>query len=405
MKTTKLVSVIFAVIMMIGLLTCTVFADGVVAEIDGVGYETLEAAIDVAEEDDTITLMTDIELAGATASVVAAGDGEVYAMADGVTLDLGGNTIKITEGDYLAFAGNDITITKGSIENGGIAAVGGTLTLSEIEITVNPSKWEYAVWSLKKGTEVTIVSGKYANGKIGHDVLAEDKGKIVLEGGMFKFFNNETKKYLADGYMVVDGEEDPYNYTVVRIVAEIGGVEYATLEDAIAAADAGTTITLATDIELAGEKASVVAAGDGKVYKMADGVTLDLGGNTIKITAGDYLAFAGTDITITNGSIKNGGIAAVGGTLTLSEIEITVNPSKWKYAVWSLKKGTTVTIVSGKYAGSKIGHDVLAEDKGKIVLEGGMFKFFNNETKKYLADGYTVEKNAAAPCNYTVIAQ
>ena len=82
-------------------------------------------------------------------------------------------------------------------------------------------------------------------------LLADSEAAVELPGGVS--FNTNGKNYTgavtaADGYAVLNNDGI---YTTAVAVAKIGDVMYATLEAAIAAAQAGETVTIVKDIKLA----------------------------------------------------------------------------------------------------------------------------------------------------------
>ena len=110
----------------------TVSYTHLVASIDGHEYPTLEAAIEEAEDGDTITLLSNTEVGG-------------IRLDKSLIFDLSGNTITGSDTDAYVFSPWDVdTIFKdGVIEvirqtpgSMGIQAVGGNLTLDDVELKV-----------------------------------------------------------------------------------------------------------------------------------------------------------------------------------------------------------------------------------------------------------------------------
>lgn len=104
----------------------------------------------------------------------------------------------------------------------------------------------------------------------------------------------------------VSGSNVEYLEPEVSAEAEVGGVEYPTLEAAIAAATEGQTVTLLKDLTV---ESDLNNAGKG-LYNIADGqkVTIDLNGKTIHATdnsTGNFILFYNYgELTIKNGSIN-----------------------------------------------------------------------------------------------------
>lgn len=142
-------------------------------------------------------------------------------------------------------------------------------------------------------------------------------------------------------------------YTARAAVAQIGTTNYATLVDAVAAAQAGDTVKLLGNVTL-----------DARVEPTVS-MTIDLGGNTITRTgtSGNGSAFdvkSGT-VVITNGVINctqddteivADGVYAItsrsGSNVTLADLTITVN-SECGACAYPFS-GSTMTIESGTYA-------------------------------------------------------
>ena len=175
-------------------------------------------------------------------------------------------------------------------------------------------------------------------------------------------------------------------------VAEVNGVKYATLIDAVNAAYAlgsGQTITLLKDYE--------VETSAYTTYLMPDDSTLDLGQKTLTVP---YLAaaFEGTNITIKNGKINsdasysiwigngenetsatlnnitsNSGANVFAASATFENCNLDASAKKY-YSVWA-DQGATVTVKSGFYKGGENGAVGTAGTDGKIEISGGTFTF------------------------------
>ena len=142
-------------------------------------------------------------------------------------------------------------------------------------------------------------------------------------------------------------------YTATAAAAQIGTTLYATLADAVAAAQAGNTVKLLGDVTL-----------DARVEPTVS-MTIDLGGNTITRTgtSGNGSAFdvKGGNVVITNGvidctqddtAIVADGVYAItsrsGSNVTLADLRITVD-SECGACAYPFS-GSTMTIESGTYA-------------------------------------------------------
>ena len=152
-----------------------------VAEVKGVKYETLQAAIDAAQDGQTVRLLAD-----ATEDVV---------ISKSITLDLGGKTLTNTNAGKATISVQSGTVT---VQNGSV--VGGTsyynievkkdanLTLTDVTATAgNTGSSMIDNW----GT-LTITSGTYTGGL---NVVKSEEGSVLnISGGTF------TLNYATNGY-------------------------------------------------------------------------------------------------------------------------------------------------------------------------------------------------------------
>lgn len=97
---------------------------------------------------------------------------------------------------------------------------------------------------------------------------------------------------LDEAFAVEPADEAPAALSEEPSVAQVGGVGYATLEDAIAACDLGGTVTLLQDLSLR------------SLYPSVGGITLDLGGNTLTFTQNGGGLWCDGTITIQNGAVE-----------------------------------------------------------------------------------------------------
>lgn len=194
----KVLATILALVMALGLTTMA-WADNV-AKIDGTGYATLQEAVNVANNGQTIVLQSDVVL---TASLNVA-------VGKTVTLDL--NSYKITanmNGPHMICNAGNLTITDSS-ENktGEIAKIGaetnfgyvienhGTMTLDRCKISstsVESSAIENGWYTASENTAETSctmtiqnaeVVSVNANGGL-YTVKNDDYGVMVINGGVF----------------------------------------------------------------------------------------------------------------------------------------------------------------------------------------------------------------------------
>ena len=146
---------------------------------------------------------------------------------------------------------------------------------------------------------------------------AEKTGDPIIYGGTF---SSDVSEYLAD---TVKGTSEGGNFIVKPLeegdqetVAEVGGEYYKSLSAAIAAAKDGGTVTLLKDTELTS-------------VRISKGITLDLGGKTLKLVAGSTspvgLFFSSGSSKIINGTIQDERVVVSEGNNTAGYYMVVVN--------------------------------------------------------------------------------
>ena len=183
---------------------------------------------------------------------------------------------------------------------------------------------------------------------------------------------NQIELIDALKWKAADAEQDKIVLKTVKAVASVGTVNFATLAEAIGAAQDGQTVTLLAD-----------ATEDVVISKS---ITLDLGGKTLTNTNAGKATISVTGGTVT---VKNGNV--VGGTgyynievtkgsnanLTLTDVTATAgNTGSSMIDNWG-----TLTITSGDYSGGL--NVVKSEEGSKLTITGGTF------TGNYATNGYT----------------
>ena len=166
---------------------------------------------------------------------------------------------------------------------------------------------------------------------------------------------NELKTTIADEAALYPiSEDDP----AVWAAAEVDGTLYGTLASAVAASDAGETVTVLADH----------ASSNVRIEK---DVVIDLGGNTLE---GNIFVSEGVSATVKNGSIVNenkdvSGIESIGD-LVLENVDIT----SARHAVRI--EGGTATITGGTYKVGTAGlttHAVNVSGDSQVTIEDGVF--------------------------------
>lgn len=355
-----------------------------VAEVNGVKYGTLSAAIDAAGEDDVVYLLND------AIEVVEIEDG-------GTTIDLDGNTIT---GSILIEDG-EFEIKNGSIVNtdsavSGIEINAGNLTLFGVNVTSarhalrvdgkvtatidggtyrgasGTGTGTYHAVNVSGEANVTIADGVFVGPKgttadSGAAVNVQSGATVVIKGGDFSGGKNNT--LASAGTLSVSGgsyDQDvtaycPVAYQCVKsnvngkyyvsedfganMVAQVNnGIKYQSIDDALAAAKDGDTITLLTDVAL---DASLT---------INKSITLDGDGHTISGTASPLLKLNSTaNITVQN-----------------TTLTATNNVVRWNYA----NEGYTHTYQNCQISGGVYGIHYDGNG-GKIVIDGCTIDGFN----------------------------
>ena len=143
----------------------------------------------------------------------------------------------------------------------------------------------------------------------------------------------------------------------VKNVAKVGETEYATLEEAIAKAEAGQTVTLIADVNT-----------PETTYVVSKNLTIDLNGKTVTGSGYDgVFQIDGKDVKVL---IENGNVVAV---------EQSGTAGKYAMAVWACAENCEVTLQNLKVT-QKITHtddkqmDMIYTSKGTIIIDSGFFE-------------------------------
>ena len=378
---------------------------------DGGTYTTLPAALDAAQNGDTVTLLSDVDL------------GETYVTIDkSITFDLGGKTLSSSKAwlSYGVLLVKDATVTvkNGKVKATGIGSCairayrsGASMTLEDVTATVTSDKSSVTVGDF--GSAV-IKSGDYQGLYVGA------KSQVTLEGGTFRPYmdniTNENVKsifwkvnettdatsrdcmeLLGDGCVYVDENRTQVRTgggfnTVVTVqqgtaidapVAKIGNVEYASLSKAINAVQNGGTITLLDDLDLG--SGAVLQVGSSK-----KDFTIDLDNHTLSAD-GDCLIMLhnGSQLTLKNGTLDGSRCTSYEGVLYISSNSgpkltlenVTAKSGSVADFLYDQRSVLlayvtygTVVFDGGTYTGG-----VLLETDGNAVLKSGTFQKGTND--------------------------
>lgn len=395
-------------------LTVTEPAAASVTKADGTvsgTYTTLPAALDAAQDGDTVTLLSDVDL------------GETYVtISKSITFDLNGKTLSSSKAwlRYGVLLVKDATVT---VKNGTVKAAGdgscaiqayrsdAIMTLEDVTATVTSDKSSVTVGDF--GSAV-IKSGDYQGLYVGA------KSQVTLEGGTFRPYmdttTNENVKsifwkvnettdatsrdcmeLLGDGCVYVDENQNQVRTgggfnTVVTVqqgtaidapVAKIGDVKYASLSKAIDAVQNGGTITLLDDLDL----------GNGAVLQVGSSkkdFTIDLDSHTLSADGACLIMLHnGSQLTLKNGTLDGSRCTSYNGVLYISSNSI----PKLTLENVTAKSGSVADFLNGQrsvllayvaygtvvFDGGTYTGGVLLETDGNAVLKSGTFQKGTND--------------------------
>ena len=242
-------------------------------------------------------------------------------------LNITGGTIVADGGVGVLMRGGDANITGGTIiatgdENtsGGVGDANNDVGAYGVVYDLRPTYPGH-----EEGDVVHISGDANVEAAVGAvDVIEESTtdeeryDEIVITGGTF---SSDIGNYIQAGAALTQDE----NGTIVvdesaKTVANVDGVGYTELAKAIAAADSGDTVTLLEDVKI------------GTSLELKDGITLDLGGNTLTSTD-DYtvVCATGASAEVINGNLTGGTNSTVynnGTALTLNGVNVTYSGSR-----------------------------------------------------------------------------
>ena len=375
----KFLSVVLCMCMMLTMAPFAFAAEGedsetpesVVAKIGDQGYSTLQAAIEAATNTQTITLLSDIDLAR-TISVSnktitlnlagyklyntvdlwdqpAKGDNNwslISVRGTGNLTITGNGTLQAKENDCYAVDVQDgSTLT---IENGTLVGNIHAVYVQEGTAYIKGGTYRVQQKYPQTGKEDEFVLNLYDTNR------SNGTAKMTVTGGTFANFNpancqaeGANTNFCAEGYSTKQEDE---NYTVMGPVAAIGEHNYATLSaavDAVEAAD-NKTVTLLKDVT------------EDLVIPADKTVTLDLNGKKLTnvssntITNNGTLTITGTgtvdNVTHQKAALYNKGTATVeGGTYTRSAEASTSATNSGNNSYYVIDNYGTLTINKGTF--------------------------------------------------------
>ena len=400
------------------------------AEINGVKYKTLQAAIKAAQNGDIVKLLEDITVTDD--DIIMVGSYQIMFNVDGknITLDLNGKTINV---DY---NGGQYLIAVVRVADGAGLTVTGN---GKIDIAENGINVAYMFWKAGTTGYLTIENGYFHMDNSGDSMVYTNGNRIVtVNGGTFILDNvgsrvngfpcifnakdNNENKIVVKGGTFNDDINHQYwcfevevpsnralknngddTWTVVDAVAYVGEIEgeythnvgYATLEEAIAAAKDGEVVTLLialTDGLTIEKNITVVLAADkenaGTFILATEGAALVAPkGLTVKTTvSGRIVKYVDGSYVVAEPSVKNETTGAIYETL--------------KEAIAAANAGDTIVLLDNITEDVTINKAITIDGygftyTGKMVLKKNItVKNVNFDGKGY--DGYAIVTEGAA---------
>lgn len=242
--------------------------------------------------------------------VKAIGSSNYYA----IWVDSDANVV-IESGSYTSPGAAVLGLASKGDQNGGSSMVvkGGVFTVpGQTNLVLDAGGSSNYLPSIEGGTYNTEDAGKYT--APGHAVLVDEAGKVsamteadaiakagaaVEKDGKKVYYTTEKA---AENNNPSTGEQKP---EIEVFVAEVGGKKFATLEEAIAVAKDGGTVTLLKDLG-----PDEVSTSDKKYINITEAgtkVTIDLADHTISLNAMDTVSVRASNVTlkIMNGTVVN----------------------------------------------------------------------------------------------------
>ena len=366
-----------------------------VARIGNKKFESLADAIAAADENATVVVIADHEVA------------EPVVIEKNIIIDLNGKTL--TAKDIYPVirvqGAANVTVKNGNIINANdyVFVLGSSDKATAGNLTIESGEYvgETTVVSVTKGV-LTITGGKFAVSESEYGAtylincydanLKNGTAKIVVSGGTFVGFNpeenaaeNPAVDFTADGYIGVEDGNGNYIVREGEWVAKVGEKKFETLQAAAGAAVAGDTIVLLTDVAYTGYiNNAVVVDLNGKTLTGELSATLKMNGGYLvtakyAMAGPDNSKYITTDAVMT--LLPNGDMIVVSGTIELADAD-------W----WTLA-GQTVTIAKDATFVIPAGKNLNVQ--GTVIVEGtaivnGTATLYNTEATIEAAAGMNV---------------
>ena len=263
----------------------------------------------------------------------------------------------IVDSRSTGYAGNvNINVTGGTVESYYSTAI------REIGEQDKPNMTQLTKLNITGGS---VLGANQQLGNVTNDMLVRDisSSNVSVSGGTFNHAVPET--YCADGFIPTKNADDTYGVKESLYVAEVNGVKFATLAEAIKAAARNSTVTLLADTR---ENVTIDKA-----------LTLDLNGFTLN--GGTVKAKPALTITARTVTIKDSSEAQTGTIMREDTAENSGVSSHYVIDVqgnaWVMFESGIVKNNSGSAAGKgaslvRIGDDSVAKQPG-LNIKGGTF--------------------------------
>ena len=309
--------------------------------------------------------------------------------------------------DNVTVSGGTFNITNGA----GIVARAGTVKVTGGTFNCTGTAEGYVGDSKNKVPCAALVFDKAAN----YPALTESS-QILVSGGTFSTDPAANGATLATGYVANKDESGMYKVAKSNPVAEINGVKYDTLSQAIAALeDKGGTIKLLQDINAPSMN-----------YRITENITIDLNGHNITGNGaeGVFYVYTSGHLTITGDGVitaVENNKAAIAVQVYSEKAKVTLEGGTYKQKITNINDPHfdliyvyygTAEIKGGTYEGATPDWTLNCKDgnypaEAKIEVTGGTFKGFDPANNKaegegtnFVPAGYVSTKGADG--NYTV---
>ena len=405
-------------------------APAAVAEVNGTSYPSLQAAIDAAEDGQTVTLLTDVADCGSIAiskNITLEGNGHTISGNSSISVNMPGNaTADVTihnvnfkdiansnklSAFYFSQVKGKLTITDCTFDSIEYEAIQITpMEGAEINISNNMFK------AKADGTQVRHIHIEMAYGS-GFDCEGQNIKLTVTDNQLHGTVSGDASMGIwwvgTDSTLKVDGNymEHPETVSITlansgvyynrgdliyparskadvdvddlmpaAVVADKASGEskihaYSSLAEAVASAQDGQTVTLLAD-----------ATEDVAISK---NITLDLGGKTLTNTNAGKATLTiakGATATVKNGNVIGGtGYYTIDnyGTATLEDATATAGNTDSSM----IRNDGTLTIESGSYSGGL--NVVKSEEDSTLTINGGKFELSYATSQGYTGVIYT----------------